>query len=75
MTTNHVHMTTPRGHYGSGQRILDESKAASCRDAIAHYARVVAELAEGSAERLGVEARIGREAVKLAELEATLAGN
>lgn len=66
-------MTT--AHYGAGRRIIDEDKAASCRSAIDHLTRAAMGLEEGSAERLAVEARIGREAIKLAELEATLAGN
>lgn len=59
--------------YGSGARLLDESKAASCRSCIAHYTATIHTLREGSAERLAMEARIGREAVRLAEIQSRLA--
>ena len=60
-------------YYGSGQRLLDESKAASCRDCIAEYTRLIQTLQPDSPERLAMEARIGREALRLAEIESRLA--
>jgi hypothetical protein len=69
MNTTRVHVK----HYGSGARTLDESRAASCRDAIREYARLLQTVQPTSVEALALEARIGREYMRLAELESRLA--
>jgi hypothetical protein len=69
MNTTRVHVK----HYGSGARTLDESRAASCRDAIREYSRLLGTVQPTGAEALALEARIGREHIRLAELESRLA--
>ena len=59
-------------YYGSGERQNDEMKAASCRDGMAALTKLAQLYQDGTAERLALEARIGREAIKLAELEKRL---
>lgn len=58
--------------YGSGQRQIDECKADTAREAIAHYARVAKDWPDGSVERDALEARCGRESMRLAEIESRL---
>jgi hypothetical protein len=69
MNTNRTHMK----HYGSGARTLDESRAASCRDAIREYSRLLGTVPSTGAEALAIEARIGREYARLVEIESRLA--
>ncbi len=64
--------TNPDGAYGSGRRILDESKAASVKDYIAHLIAVAAEMPEGET-RLAIEARIGRAVMELTAIHQRLA--
>ncbi len=66
-----------RGHpttYGSGQRQIDQCKADSAREAVAHWARVADDFPIGSVEREAIEARCGREAMRLAEILARMGG-
>ena len=58
-------------HYGSGQRILDESKAESARDGIRKMAQLVQHALPAEREKL--EAHAGRLAIELLAIEKRLA--
>jgi hypothetical protein len=66
-------LSNPDGCYGSGKRVIDESKAASCRDSIAAMIATAGALDEYDPMRWEIEGRIGREAIRLAEIEKRLA--
>ena len=57
-------------YYGSGQRILDESKAESARDGIRKMAQLVQQAPPEEREK--IEARIGRLAMELLLIEKRL---
>jgi CII-binding regulator of phage lambda lysogenization HflD len=59
------------GAYGSGKRILDESRAETCRDAMQQLARIVEHM--NGHERTEIEARVGRYAIELMAIEKRLA--
>ncbi len=58
--------------YGSGQRQIDECKADAAREAVVHWARVAVGFPVGSVERAAMEARCGREAMRLGEILARM---